>query len=161
MFSWVTYSSYNKNYPRVLCLVHFDQPCSRQYRCKKLCCNKIFRQRRFFKWGFMNVICSHLKNFLKQPQLWHIKFSKLMDPKNVAFWGLLTIRKRTTLIYLGSKMEDLQLEPSGYFLNFYWVHIMDWRWSETTLLNKTNPSYTTLLFSSFKTKSMFLILHLV
>lgn len=41
-----------------------------------------------------------------------------MDPKNVAFWGLLTIRKGTTLIYLGSKMEDLQLEPSGYFLIF-------------------------------------------
>lgn len=47
------------------------------------------------------------------------------------------------------------------FFNFYPVHIMDWRWSETSLLNKTNPSYTKLLFSSFTTKSLFLMLHLV
>lgn len=142
MFSWVTYSSYNKNYPRVLCVVHFDRLCTRQYRCKKLCCNKMFRLRRFFKWGIMNVTCSHLNNFLKQPQLWHIKFSKLMDPKNVAFWGTLTIRKRTTLIYLGSKWRVYSWRAEWLFFYFYPVHIMDWRWSETTLLNKINPSYT-------------------
>lgn len=154
-FSWVTYSSYNTNYLESYGLFHFDRPCTRHYRCKKLCCNKMFRLRRFFKWGIMNVTCSHLKNFLKQPQLWHIKFSKLMNPKNVAFSGILTIRKRTTLIYLGSKMEGLQLKPCGYFFYFYPVHIMDWRWSETILLNKKIHHTLNLLFSSFTTKSFF------